>query len=205
MRGTLGLGGATGDTRADMARLHTRRKRGNTLVMGWNTQLARGLRPLVDLVYPPRCPLCGEAVLVQGGLCGDCFTALDMPGEPTCTLCQRPLASPAAQLHETCFACSADPPRHAGIYAATLYNDASRRLILSFKHGGKIALAALMARLMATRLPEEPADESALLIPVPLHRWRIWQRGHGEHLHFRRVNQRFQLLNLRLEPVQLSK
>ena len=25
--------------------------------------------PLVDLIYPPRCPLCGEAIAAQKGLC----------------------------------------------------------------------------------------------------------------------------------------
>jgi ComF family protein len=148
--------------------------------MGKGSLLAAGLRPLVDLVYPPRCPLCGEAVVDQGGLCAACFGALDMPGEPACAQCQRPLATPAAAKGEICFACRADTPRHAGIHAATLYNDASRRLLLSFKHGGKIALAALMARLMGARLPDPPPGEAWLLVPVPLHRWRIWQRGYNQ-------------------------
>ncbi|QIQ86132.1 ComF family protein [Erythrobacter sp.] len=142
--------------------------------------LAAGLRPLVDLVYPPRCPLCGEAVVEQGGLCVDCYGELEIPGDPACDLCQRPLGSAAAAKDETCFACRAAPPRHSGIHAATLYDDASRRLLLSFKHGGKIALASLMARLIAVRLPEPAADRAPLLVPVPLHRWRIWQRGYNQ-------------------------
>lgn len=77
-----------------------------------------------------------------------------------------------------CAPCLAVPPRHAGIAAATLYNDASRQLVLRFKHGGRIALATMMARLMVARLGELPAD--ALLVPVPLHRWRIWRRGYNQ-------------------------
>jgi ComF family protein len=72
----------------------------------------------------------------------------------------------------------AEPPRHDGIAAGTLYNDASRRLVLSFKHGNRIALAAMMARLMAARLGF--VDESWLLVPVPLHRWRLWRRGFNQ-------------------------
>ena len=66
-------------------------------------------------------------------------------------------------------------------HAATLYNDASRKLILAYKHGGRIALAPLLARLMAARLPD-PAefDSRPLLVPVPLHRWRLWQRGFNQ-------------------------
>lgn len=146
------------------------------------SHFAAGLRPLVDLIYPPRCPLCGEGVVEQSGLCADCFGELEFPGDPSCALCRRPLDTAKAAKDEICPACRADPPAHRGIHAATLYNDASRRLLLSFKHGGKIALAGLMARLIAVRLPDPAPDESAppLLVPVPLHRWRIWQRGYNQ-------------------------
>ncbi|MHA7818292.1 MAG: ComF family protein [Erythrobacter sp.] len=52
-------------------------------------------------------------------------------------------------------------------------------MILTFKHGGKIALAPLLARLIAARMPERKGD-GPLLVPVPLHRWRIWQRGYNQ-------------------------
>jgi ComF family protein len=74
------------------------------------------------------------------------------------------------------------PPRHDGISAGTLYNDASRKLILAFKHGGKIALAPMLAKLIAARLParETDAENAPILIPVPLHRWRLWRRGYNQ-------------------------
>ncbi|WP_375290371.1 ComF family protein [Qipengyuania sp.] len=54
----------------------------------------------------------------------------------------------------------------------------SRKLILTFKHGRRIALAAMMARLIAARLPQD--GTSRLLIPVPLHRRRLWHRGFNQ-------------------------
>ncbi|QYU69126.1 hypothetical protein J4558_02985 [Leptolyngbya sp. 15MV] len=77
-----------------------------------------------------------------------------------------------------CAPCVAKPPRHDGIAAATLYNDASRRLVLSFKHGRRIALAPMLARLMLARLPELGAE--SVIVPVPLHRWRLWRRGYNQ-------------------------
>ncbi|MFD2579148.1 ComF family protein [Novosphingobium colocasiae] len=77
-----------------------------------------------------------------------------------------------------CAPCMADPPRHDGIAAATLYNETSRKLVLQLKHGRRIALAPLLARLMAARLP--PLDETWLIVPVPLHRWRLWRRGYNQ-------------------------
>lgn len=147
--------------------------------MGLGSHFAEGLRPVVDLVYPPRCPLCGEAIADQGGLCAECWCELDVPGQPACATCNRPLGSSAIKGFARCFVCTTDPPRHSGVHAATLYNDASRRLILTFKHGGKIALATLLGRLMAAQLPVEQI-ERPLLLPVPLHRWRLWRRGFNQ-------------------------
>ena len=147
--------------------------------MGWGSQLnaslKEGLRPVVDLVYPPRCVSCGDAVAAQGALCAQCWGELETPGEPACKSCQRPMGSGAKAKSDICFVCSADPPQHAGVIAATLYNDASRKLILTFKHGGKISLAPMLAGFMATQLPDA-TDKPPLLVPVPLHRWRLWRR-----------------------------
>ncbi len=77
-----------------------------------------------------------------------------------------------------CAKCLADPPEHDGIAAATLYNDASRQLVLAFKRGGNIALAPWFARLIEARLP--PIGPDWLVVPVPLHRWRLWRRGYNQ-------------------------
>ncbi len=73
----------------------------------------------------------------------------------------------------------AAPPRHDGIAAATFYNDASRKLILALKHGRRIALAPLLARLMLAQVPLE-VGKNWLVVPVPLHRWRLWRRGFNQ-------------------------
>lgn len=138
--------------------------------------------PLIDLVYPPRCPICGDATADQGGLCAACWSELVIPGEPACTTCSRPFPSEMDESKGAqCAVCLARPPKHSGIYAGVIYNDASRKLILSFKHGRKIALARQLAELIAAKLPE-PNDEQSLpiLVPVPLHRWRLWRRGYNQ-------------------------
>lgn len=140
-------------------------------------QLHPLLVPVADLLFPPRCPLCGEGLAAQTGLCSSCWGALATPGEPRCLTCQRPLDGTG--LDSICAPCMAAPPRHDGIAAATLYNDASRKLILAFKHGRRIALAPLLARLIMAQLPPE-VDETWLVAPVPLHRWRLWRRGFNQ-------------------------
>lgn len=137
------------------------------------------LTPIIDLVFPPRCPLCGDALAQQGGLCAACWTRLAVPGEPACSTCQRPLSDSVVRAGDVqCAPCMSSPPRHAGIAAATLYNDASRELVLAFKRGKRIALADLLSRLMVRRLPE--LEGEWLVVPVPLHRWRLWERGFNQ-------------------------
>ena len=126
--------------------------------------LGRGMKPLVDFVYPPRCPLCGAALADQAGLCVDCWSLLDIPGEG---------GAEAASLQ-------LESGRTVPVVAATIYNAASRRLVLDYKHGRRIALARLLGRLIAARLPGTEHGEPPLLVPVPLHRWRLWQRGFNQ-------------------------
>jgi len=140
-------------------------------------KLAEAFAPLVDLVFPPRCPACGEGIAAQDGLCAACWGELAFPGEPACALCQRPFGAAAAE-GSTCAPCLADPPRHDGIAAGTLYNDASRKLVLAFKHGKRIALAPMLAKMAASRLPE--LEGEWLMVPVPLHPWRLWRRGFNQ-------------------------
>lgn len=148
--------------------------------MSWGSQISEGLRPLVDFIYPPRCPLCGCALAQHGGLCVSCWALLAIPGEPACASCGRPFGETQAGTGAHCAPCLASPPIHAGIAAGVLYNDAARQLVLAFKHGGRIGLAPLLARLVAARLPARGDGEAALLVPVPLHRWRLWKRGYNQ-------------------------
>ncbi len=56
------------------------------------------------------------------------------------------------------------------------YGPVARSLALRLKYGGRIAFAETMAGPMARLLPEG-AD---LIVPVPLHRWRLWSRGFNQ-------------------------
>src|SRR5690606_1809135 len=141
-------------------------------------KLAQAFAPLVDLIYPPRCPSCGAAIAAQDGLCAECWAELAIPGEPACALCQRPFGDGPVPAGSICAPCLARAPRHDGVAAATLYNDASRKLVLGFKHGRRIALAPLLARLIAVRLPD--LDRDWLVVPVPLHPLRLWRRGFNQ-------------------------
>ncbi|QPC99969.1 ComF family protein [Qipengyuania soli] len=146
--------------------------------MSKSRMISESLAPLLDFVYPPRCAACGEAIGAHGGLCTDCWGDLVIPSGPSCASCQRPFGDTGPTEGAVCAPCLANPPKHDGIHAGTLYTQTSRKLILAFKHGGRIALAPMLARLIAARLPDP--DPETVIVPVPLHRRRLWSRGFNQ-------------------------
>jgi len=131
-------------------------------------------RYLLDFALPPRCAGCGTIVGEVHSFCPDCWKGIEFLGHSGCSTCGLPLQ---ATEQTTCGACLARPPRIARMRAAVAYDDLSRGLAIRLKYGRKIAIARTMARYMAP-LVGEGSDQ--LLVPVPLHRWRLWGRGFNQ-------------------------
>ncbi len=129
----------------------------------------------IGLALPPRCPGCGTPVGADHRFCATCWSGLRFLGPPWCAACNLSFAFDRGE-GALCGACLGTPPRHAGVRAAVAYGPVARDLALRLKYGGRIALAETMARRMRRLVPED-AD---LIVPVPLHRWRIWSRGFNQ-------------------------
>lgn len=137
--------------------------------------VAEPVRKLVALALPPRCPGCGEVVDADHRFCAPCWGQLTLIAPPWCATCNLPFdydRGPDAQ----CGQCLAAPPVHDGVRAAVAYSPTARALALKLKYGRRTAYAATAAGLMARLMPEG----AELLVPVPLHRWRIWGRGFNQ-------------------------
>lgn len=130
---------------------------------------------LVALAIPPRCPGCGVVVEADHRFCATCWSGLRFLGDPACAACGTPLAidhGPGMR----CAPCLTRPPAHDGVRAAVAYGPVARDVALKLKYGGRLALATTMARLMHRHL----GDDATCLIPVPLHRRRLWTRGYNQ-------------------------
>jgi ComF family protein len=137
-------------------------------------RLALPLRRLADLALPPRCPGCAAVTEADHRFCAACWNSLRFLGPPWCALCHLPFDFDRGEA--VCAACLADPPEHDGVRAAVAYGEVARSLALRLKYGGRTAYAETAARLMLRLLP----DDAELLVPVPLHRRRIWSRGFNQ-------------------------
>jgi ComF family protein len=62
--------------------------------------------------------------------------------------------------------------------AAVTYDELSRSIALRLKYGRKVGLARTMAHYMVPLKSDWPSD--SIIMPVPLHRWRLWGRGFNQ-------------------------
>ena len=133
---------------------------------------------LLDLVLPPRCLGCGTAVTAAGTLCAPCWRGMTFLGAPCCACCGTPFDfEPGGQA--LCGACVRAHPPFARARAALRYDEASRRLILGFKHGDRLHLAPALGGWMR-RAGAELIAEADLLVPVPLHWTRLFNRRYNQ-------------------------
>lgn len=143
------------------------------------------VRLAIDLLLPPQCPLCRARVAQAGDLCPSCWNAIDFVAEPCCACCGLPFGfevGPGA----LCGACMASPPPFDRARAAFHYDDEARRLVTRLKYGDRLDLVPTLAR-MAARAGEALLREADVLVPVPLHPFRLWQRRFNQSAEMARL------------------
>ena len=141
---------------------------------------ARAGRTLLDLLLPPHCPICDAPVEAQGLICADCFRQTGFISEPFCARCGVPFGNAAlGGAERLCPGCRDTPPVFGRARAALRYDAQGRRLILPFKHADRTELSAVLAPHMA-RAGAALLAEAELLVPVPLHRARLFRRRYNQ-------------------------
>ena len=149
---------------------------------GLPRRLGQGVRwvgsMLLDLAYPPVCIGCDAPIATPDAFCVNCFNGLRPITAPLCPRLGLPFAvslGPDALSAEAI----ADPPPFERARAAVIYNDVAKPLVSRLKYGDRPELARFCARLMASAGHELWADRP-LLVPVPLHPARQWERRYNQ-------------------------
>jgi ComF family protein len=138
----------------------------------------RIFRAGVELVYPPQCIICETATIDAFALCPRCWQKVPFIAKPFCERLGTPFAvdygmnllSPAA---------IADPPRFDHARAVALHHGIARDLVARLKYGERLDLAPVLARMMAGA-GRDILHGADALIPVPMHRARLWQRRYNQ-------------------------
>lgn len=132
-------------------------------------------RALADLLFPPLCMSCRVPVGEQG-LCAQCWRGITFLDGPACACCGLPFPV-ALEGENFCAGCLARKPAFDTARAVMVYDDKSRTAILALKHADRLELVPGFARWLGRSgvLPE-----CDVIVPVPLHRFRLWQRRYNQ-------------------------
>ena len=139
-----------------------------------------GGRVALDLLLPPRCAACDSPVGVHGQLCATCFGRTNFISVPFCLGCGVPFAAAEQGGAEgRCEGCRGQPPVFREARAALRYDEHAKRLILPLKHGDRTELAQILAPMML-RAGAALLARADALVPVPLHRRRLFERKYNQ-------------------------
>ncbi len=166
-------------------------------------QMLRGVRETTkDAVFPPRCCGCGRLYRIQrpgktlgqesgeinqrfltilaDHLCDTCARMIEPIQSPLCTHCGRPFDAPQGVDH-LCGQCQQDPFDFAMARSAGIYSHVFKALICLFKYQYRSELAVPLSRLLweTLGLHWDPGELDCI-IPVPLHRRRLRERGFNQ-------------------------
>jgi ComF family protein len=142
-------------------------------------ETARRLAGLaLDLIMPPLCLSCAARIDRSGNLCAGCWSQLSFIEEPRCAMWGEPFAFDAGSGLLSARA-MARPAPWEKLAAAVIFNDQAARLIHALKYHDRMETAALMARFMQ-RAGQNVLGEEGVLVPVPLHRFRLWRRRYNQ-------------------------
>lgn len=148
------------------------------------------LRQLVDMVYPPRCAICGRFLwkrpLVRETcspfFCPNCLAEFRPLVSPLCPICGQPFPSEATEDH-LCEDCLRRRPFYEAAWAPYRYEGSMLTGIHRLKYGAKSfvadALGPLLAQFAGIRLS---GLNHLLSMPVPLHPKRLQERGFNQSL-----------------------
>jgi ComF family protein len=144
----------------------------------WRPALGVLGRRTLNVLLPPRCLSCGAGVEATGSLCADCWGGLTLLGAPVCAVCGYPFDFDLGA-DALCAACARERPRYDRARAVLRYDEASRRLLLGFKYADRTEGAPAFAGWLA-RAGAELLAEAEVIVPVPLHRWRLFSRRYNQ-------------------------
>ncbi len=137
---------------------------------------------LLEIALPSVCLLCRQMPSRPGTFCAACLLGMPPVASPRCPRCDLPFTAMDGSDH-LCQACTLLPPPFLWARSAGLYQDSLRRAVQRFKFQGEFNLDRPLAHLMRGMLQQSLEEFKAdLLVPIPLFRRRLCQRGFNQSL-----------------------
>lgn len=119
-----------------------------------------------------------RAPVGQEGLCAACWSGITFLDGPACACCGLPFPV-ALEGENFCAACLVRKPAFDSAHAIMAYDEKSRGAILALKHADRLELVPGFARWLS-RSGRAVLADCDVIVPVPLHRFRLWQRRYNQ-------------------------
>lgn len=134
---------------------------------------------ILDMIYPVRCPICGEIVAPKGEkICATCIDKLAYIKEPRCKKCSKPIEQ---EEKEYCSDCLRKNYHFDKGYAVWVYNEAMKHSIANFKYHSKKEYAKFYIQEMACLYGEKILKLTPdVIVPIPIHRSKYQERGYNQ-------------------------
>jgi len=133
----------------------------------------------VDMLYPPRCPVCDDIILPKGEeICIKCRGTFSSVGRVFCMKCGKPIKNPG---RVNCTECSNKKRNFDECRSAFVYDDAMRKSIYRFKYNKRREYARFYAKEIVSRLGGKINEYNVqAIIPVPMHKKKERDRGYNQ-------------------------
>lgn len=138
------------------------------------------LADIADVIFPPRCLLCGEILKRNSPLCEKCMQGIHFISSPLCVRCGIPFPADGGSDH-VCGDCLTGEKPYAIARSMATYDGAMLDAIHKFKYRGKTGIGLTLGNIMAD-FASGIWDMTAfdLIIPAPLHIRRLRERGFNQ-------------------------
>lgn len=144
------------------------------MVYNWLIRSHQGL-------FPPRCALCDQPGAGGRDLCLGCLA--DLPrNNHACLRCGVPLSDGAT----LCGPCNHAPPPFERSIIPFRYAPPLDHLLQQLKFHQRLHLAPLLGELLAEAVMARNEPKPELILPVPLHRNRLRERGYNQAIELAR-------------------
>lgn len=138
------------------------------------------LQSLIHAIYPPQCVMCDARTSIDFALCGPCWSQTPFIDGGCCDRCGAPLTGLEPEdTNVMCDDCMVIERPWSKGRAAMVYSGKARQLVLSLKHGDRTDLARAAGPWLA-RAGREILHPDCLVIPIPLHRFRLLRRKYNQ-------------------------
>ncbi|MDB5799331.1 MAG: hypothetical protein JWL63_270 [Rhodocyclales bacterium] len=160
----------------------------NNQINRWRNASSR----LLARLWPQDCFVCGEPA-GEVAVCAACKNDLPWLDTDFCPVCALP--TPGAQ---ECGQCLRRPPHFDATLAAFVYTHPVREMVLALKFGPVFAVRDVLVGGLLTALGALRAD---CIVPMPIHKRRIAERGFNQSMELARDLGRAVHLPVRAELV----